>query len=196
MKNICIIACDAFSYETNAALKDKTFAKDLGCKITMTYLSQKLHIDFEAMKEQITSEIKKSPDENILLLYGYKCHPDFAGFLPQNAFTMPQKNCIHALTNIDTEENPRSFYLTPMQILNWRKFFGFDTMSSKEKLSFREKFNHYCTDAIFTDTGSHHVPKEAIDHFSIATGLPIIKKEIPPDIFKNNLSNMIKKVCL
>lgn len=184
-KVIHVLACDAFLYELEKV------KENFACELKVKYLSQKLHVDFDKLKQKVSIELEK--DKYDILLYGSKCHPDFPSFLPYNIQRIEEVNCIHALTGWNTENHSRTFFLNPLQVKNWQTFFAYDQKRHEEKIAFKENFCKYCDNAIFMDTGTHKINKEQLTFFSQATGLPVQVEIIELEYFRQTLNKTIKK---
>lgn len=196
-KKIHIVACDSFSLELNSFLPQLQREKEELYEIQVTFLSQRLHVDFQEMKAGILEVLEIIPKEEIIfLLYGSKCHPDFKGFLPidRKVIQLTESNCIEGISGEKSEENPQSFYLNPLQVLNWKKFFSYPEKTDQERRLFREQFMMYCNEAVFLENGTVDIPQELLQEFSDATGLPVRVKQVKSDFLKERIEVMIKKL--
>lgn len=196
-KKIHILACDSFSLELNSFLTNLRREKEEFYEISVTFLSQRLHVDFEAMKKGILEALERIPEEEIiLLLYGSKCHPDFKIFLPLNRqiIQLTEANCIEGISGEKTEENPQSFFLNPLQVLEWKKFFSYPEKTERERRLFREQFMMYCSEAVFLENETAEISQELLQEFSDATGLPVRRKKIKSGFLKERIEELITRV--
>ena len=192
-KTIHILACDAFSYELDALLEQVSLEDIFKCNFEITYLSQRLHVDFNELQKEVSKRLDEIHAHTIILLYGTKCHPNFASFLKDNIYQIEENNCMHSVTGIDTEQRPRTFFLNPLQVKKWRKFFAYDEKNNEQKKLFKENFCQYCDDALFVDTGTDDVSSEELSFFQEATGLPVTIKTAGIEPFKKSLFTAIEK---
>jgi len=193
-KTLHILACDAFSYELEALRKKFSLEDIFKCKIDITYLTQKLHVDFSKLETAVCLTLNTIQADAIILLYGSKCHPNFESILPaKKIFLLEENNCMHAITGKDTQDCPRTFFLNPLQVKNWRKFFAYDIKNDDEKVVFKENFCKYCDNATFFDTQVCNISKEQLHFFEQATGLPVKTNVIGLEPFQKTFFATIEK---
>ncbi len=194
MRVIHILACEAFQLELDKVLEQIYQDRRFYANFSLSYLDQRLHTDLSALKLELSTAISNSKADKILLLYGCKCHPDLQIFTAKDPVVfLDQINCIHAITGIDTSAMPRTFFLTPRELCNWRRFFAYEAKTDHEKAVFREKFGLYCDEALFCDTGVRATTKEQLEDFALCSGLKTRSENIGIEIFKTHLITAIEK---
>jgi hypothetical protein len=169
---IHIVACGVFAGELDAVAEKIAREGLLSCRLDITYLDQRLHVDFALLKTAVERTLAELADKKTVLLYGRLCHPDFS-FVPESVYRPPSINCVEMLTGAVSTQEPRTFFLTPQQLADWREFFSFDGKSAEEKAAFRPRFCQYCDKAVLKDTGVRPFREEELRSFTEDTGLPI-----------------------
>lgn len=117
-----LIACEVFRGEIERL-------GSLGFPFQARYLSPGLHVDFDDLKEALSSELDGCGDgEGIIVVYG-ECHPRMREILaPYKAARIDCQNCIDALiTRKGVEDWARRglyFYLSPGWAECWQEIFA------------------------------------------------------------------------
>ncbi|MDR3349271.1 MAG: DUF1638 domain-containing protein [Acidaminococcales bacterium] len=189
---IDILSCDAFAWELGTLAKEINEDAARSYRVNCIYLTQRLHVDFNRLGEEVAAALGKLRGSKVALLYGSLCHPDFS-FLPGGGIhRLKEINCIHAISGESTAGQPRSFFLTPSQLAKWRANFSFDRKGPEEKRDFKERFRKYCDSAVFLDTGAGAADEKELALFAEATGLAVQKKQIGLAPFRKTLFALLE----
>ncbi|MDM7938898.1 MAG: DUF1638 domain-containing protein [Methanothrix sp.] len=178
-----IIACGVFQKEIEG------LQSELGFPFEAHYLASGLHVDFDDIREALTSELEncqKKGYEGIIVVYG-QCHPKIEDILnPYHATLIDCQSCVDAfITRKAMEEKAREglfFYLSPGWLDAWKDIFArlnWDQAEARLQMgSFRG--------AIYIDTLSDaHQREEQLLEFFDFTNLPFEVMPVDLSHFKS-----------
>jgi len=178
-----IIACGVFQKEIEG------LQSDLGFPFEAHYLASGLHVDFDDIREALTSELEncqKKDTREVIVAYG-QCHPKIEDILnPYHAALIDCQSCVDAfITRKAMEEKAREglfFYLSPGWLDAWKDIFArlnWDQAEARLQMgSFRG--------AIYIDTLSDaHQREEQLLEFFDFTNLPFEVMPVDLSHFKS-----------
>jgi hypothetical protein len=162
-------------------IKDKF--KDHDIKIT--YLPPSLHIYSLKMEEELTENLDKNINSNVLVLYGTMCHTELSRILQKYNVLLPkEKNCIEIMLKpeikkeIDKSGNIN--YLTAGWLKNWREITTGGSMIGDK--------------IMYLDCGANLISDEELLEFFDSANLPIETVKITLDNFKETIITLCKEI--
>jgi hypothetical protein len=188
------VACAVFKTELAHVLGqlEGGMANDL--VIEVSYLEAGLHSRLSMLTDKVRSILEERKDEKIILLYGSRCHPDFEELSQTHeVVNFKETNCISILSNDSGESSisdPKTFYLTPGWILNWKEIFaghfGLDEISIRQNFGFYDRMMLLANDSV-------KIKDEQILEFFDIGGIPIEVEYTSLAGFYNLVLTAIKK---
>jgi len=173
IKRIRIVTCAVFQAELSHVLGQLKGEIPGDCEIEVTCLESGLHSRLSTLKEKVHKILDESKDEKIILLYGSRCHPDFEELSKNyDVVRFEGANCISILSNDNVSPilDPKTFYLTPGWVMNWKEIFagdfGLDEISMRQNLGYFDRMLLLSNDAV-------KIEDEQILEFFDVAGVPI-----------------------
>ena len=189
---LCFLSCGIYRPELDCVLAELKQDSQFDCELSVSYLPPRLHIDFSQLKNGIVAALEKITADQIIWLYGAKCHPEFHDFLHgRNVIRFSQSNCIELILGermrtIDSQA--KTIYLTPGWALYWHDFS--DPDKPEDPVAVRNRFRGF-DQLLFADTGSFAVPAEKLTEIAELTGLPLKVEQVGIDTFRRNINSAI-----
>lgn len=182
-----IISCGIFREELEYLLKEKEL------KGNVTFLDAALHVNYDKLKKQLVDTLERLGQEgNVLnVLYGH-CHPEMAAILDRyGAKKIEAANCLEAIVGKDEirtlASEAKTFFLTAGWVNNWKNMFE---LGEKDlHIDFKSMFTDYERIIVFE---SEFIPidEERLHEFSRYTGLPVERRSITLEHFRNIVNDM------
>ncbi len=190
MMKICFLACEIYQPELEQVLAQIKQEKLFSCKLELTYLPAKLHVDLKKLKTAVLQALDAVVADRIILLYGSKCHPGFDEFL-QNypVIRFEPANCVELILGEHIQDS-RTFCLTSGWMLKWREIFdpgwGVDVVAMRQSFACYERI-------LFTDTGVSETTDEQLLDFFEHTRIPIEVEQGGLAAFKAAITTAIRQ---
>ncbi|MGB9903327.1 MAG: DUF1638 domain-containing protein [Desulfotomaculales bacterium] len=162
----CIVCCGILRRELEVLFREVCGNNQSAPDVV--YLEAALHVDFKkihaALQKALTDLSPKY--RQLTLVYGQLCHPEMEELARQfGARAIPARNCIEMLLGEEmakTDQEARTFYLTPGWLDNWQKIFieglGWDSVEARQNFGFYDRI-------LLLDTGVTPLAEETILEF-------------------------------
>jgi hypothetical protein len=190
-----IVSCGIFEPELEQVLKQIREEYPPDVEISVTYVPPALHVDYDRLKEGITSALSMVTEDKRVLLFGSMCHPEIGEFTENyHVVRLAPGNCVELILGKERqreiEKSARVFYLTPGWLHNWEQIFkqgqGWDEIDARINFGFYDKI-------LLLDTGVSEFNDEGILEFFEYTQVPIEIESVDLAVFKENVSGALKK---
>lgn len=173
MNRIRIVTCAVFQTELSHVLSQLEGEIPVDCEVEVTCLKAGLHSRLSTLKEEVRSILDERKDEKIILLFGSRCHADFEELSKNHEVVRFEgENCISILSSDSGSRilDPKTFYLTPGWVMNWKEIFagdlGLDEISMRQNLGYFERMLLLSNDSV-------KIEDEQILEFFDVAGVPI-----------------------
>ncbi len=185
-----IVSCGIFEPELERILKqigEELLPND---EINATYVPPALHVDYDKLKNGITSALNMVTEDKKVLLFGSMCHPEIGEFTDKyHVVRLAPGNCVELILGKERqreiEKSAKVFYLTPGWLHNWEKIFkqgqGWDEIDARINFGFYDKI-------LLWDTGVSEFKDEDLLEFFEYTQVPIEIESVDLAIFKEHVS--------
>ncbi|MDQ7097182.1 DUF1638 domain-containing protein [Desulfosporosinus sp. PR] len=190
-----IVACGIFQLELEHILDEIKAEWASAAEIKVTYTEPALHVDYDSLKDSLTTSLTTASEEKLILFLGSMCHPEI-GELSQKrcAARLQANNCIEAILGKkvidDMQHSSNIFCITPGWLQNWEKIFrqgqGWDEIDARQNFGFYDKI-------LLLDTGVSELNEIDILEFFEYTQVPIETQKVELDILKKNVVETLRK---
>ncbi len=190
-----IVACGILQPELELIMKRIKELQPPGTEIKVTYVPPGLHVDYDKLKDGITSTLDTVTDDKKVLLFGSMCHPEIGEFTEKyGVVRLEPGNCVEMILGKERqreiEKTAKVFYLTPGWLQNWRDIFkkgqGWDEVDARINFGFYDKI-------LLLDTGVAPLNDDELLEFFDYTQVPIEIESVDLSLFQNNITEALRR---